>query len=301
MIKILLTGSDGQLGQAIVRENVKNVELIKTTRKDLNLLHPSECYEMVKKLKPDWIINTAAYTDVEKAEIDIKKAFKVNCEAVRQFAIALKEFGGRILHISTDFVFDGRQNIPYLPSSKKNPLNVYGKSKAAGEEEIKKILRNTDQGIILRTSWLMSHEGENFTLKILDLMNRQNRLNVINDQTGSPTFTSDLAPVCWKIIQDYEFLNKGKIPEARIFHYSNDGSATWYEIAKEIYKFGKLIKLIDNEVDINPISYKKFPSNVKRPNYSVLNSMETYRLLDLVPKDWKKTLYGELLKLKEVR
>ena len=163
-MKVVLTGSNGQLGKTISLLKPKNIELICLNRSNLNLRNKDSCFEMVSNLKPDWLINSAAYTSVDLAEENIQSAFDINFEAPKQFAKAIKKFGGNFLQISTDFVFDGNSSKPYKPSSKRNPINIYGKSKASAEKVIEEILGNSSQSIIIRTSWLMSPFNNNFAL-----------------------------------------------------------------------------------------------------------------------------------------
>ena len=192
-MKILLTGSTGQLGKELIKSKPNYIDLIITNRQILNLENKEDCYNAVKDLKPDWVINSGAYTNVEQAENNESLAFNINCEAPLSFAKAIRDFGGKLLHISTDFVFDGHQNKPYSPKDNRNPINIYGKSKSQGEILIEKTLQNSHKYIILRTSWLMGSFGKNFATKILQLLQERETLSVVNDQYGSPTSTKTLS------------------------------------------------------------------------------------------------------------
>ena len=211
-MKILLTGSTGQLGQALIASapkfiNQSPVYVIESTRSSLNLAFPDECFSAVNYYRPDWIVNAGAFTWVDEAEKNPDLAFAINAEAPKSFAKALNKFGGKLLHLSTDFVFDGLQVHPYPPLHKRNPINNYGKSKALGEQAIEELLFPTKQATILRTSWLMGPVGNNFLLTMLKLHKEREEISVVADQIGCPTSTVTLAKVCWKLIE----LNQGKI------------------------------------------------------------------------------------------
>ena len=174
-MKILLTGSSGQLGRRLISSKPKNINLITPSSKELDLRDVESCYKYVINLRPDWIINSAAFTAVDNAESQKEDAYKINALAPKSFAKALNYTGGKIIQISTDYVFNGKNNVPYLTSQKKDPISYYGKSKAAGEEAIEKELASNKNYYILRTSWLISEIGNNFILKMLDLFLKRQR------------------------------------------------------------------------------------------------------------------------------
>mgnify|MGYP001485022664 CR=1 FL=1 len=292
-MKILLTGSTGQLGQDILKRFSKKYYFFKPSRKELDLTRLDYCELYLEKIKPDIIINCAAYTEVDKAEIDINNAYIVNAYAPELFANHVSKFGGKLLHISTDFVFDGNKNKPYSPSDKRNPINVYGKSKALGEELIELKLGGSGQAIILRTSWLMSNVGKNFNTTMINLLTNKEIISVVNDQLGSPTFTNSLSLVCSQIIKlnFFETLeaisSKTSVP---ILHWAEDGPASWYEVALEISKLMKNMKISNKIAKVIPISSMDYPTLAIRPSYSVLGCESTKKFLNLKSVFWRDSL-----------
>ena len=285
-MKVLLTGSSGQLGREIISLKPSGINLIKSNRFSLDLINPKSCQNYIKKIKPDWIINCAAYTNVEKAESEKKLAYLINSLSVKNLAESIQEINGNFIQISTDYVFDGNQNNPYLPEDLKSPINVYGKTKSIGEDFIKKIFKNNNKSIIIRTSWLMGPTGQNFALKMLDLLTSKGKVNVINDQIGSPTTTKTLAKACWETINLY---TKGEsLPP--ILHFANEGEASWFDIAIEIEKIAKDLGLIQNPVSINPISSSNYPTKAKRPKYSVLDCKSSFQSISYKSNHWKSAI-----------
>merc|ERR1739841_220238 len=199
-MKILLTGAGGQLGQALLDAKPEGVELISTTRQELNLADAEACRSAVQQHQPDWVLNAGAYTAVDKAESEPELAHAVNAGAPEAFARALDQQGGSLLQISTDFVFNGTQGTPYQPEQARDPLGVYGASKAAGEAAVQSIFGAGGQGLILRTSWVIGPVGKNFALTMLRLHRERDQLGVVADQVGCPTSTLNLAAACWRVI-----------------------------------------------------------------------------------------------------
>ena len=203
-MKILLTGANGQLGRELVRNKPRNINLIKLFRKDLDLSDPEACFKIIIDENPDWVINAAAYTNVEKAEIEKDLALKVNAYAPEAFAKALNITGGKLLQISTDYLFDGSQKEPYKTNQMPNPINHYGISKSQGEKKIQNIFKNKKQGLILRTSRVIGPEGKNFLLTILNLYKEKKEIKVVKDEYSCSSNTLDLSKVCWEIIENRE-------------------------------------------------------------------------------------------------
>ena len=285
-MKVLLTGSSGQLGKEIIRLKPSGINLIKANRFSLNLGDPKSCQNYIVRIKPDWIINCAAYTNVEKAESEKELAYLINSLSVKNLAESIQKINGNFIQISTDYVFDGNQNSPYLPENLKSPINVYGKTKSIGEDFIKKIFKNNNKGIIIRTSWLMGPTGQNFALKMLDLLSSKEKVNVINDQIGSPTTTNTLAKACWESIN---LSTKGK-SLSPILHFANDGEASWFDIAIEIEKIARDLGLIQKPVSINPISSSNYPTKAKRPKYSVLDCKRSFESISFKNSHWKSAI-----------
>ena len=290
-MKIILIGSTGQLGREIVKNSPKDINLITPSRLEFDLTNTNECYKYILNLSPDWIINSGAYTNVEQAEKEQKTAYKINALGPQILAQALSKSGGKLLHISTDYVFSGEQNYPYKTDQKVSPINTYGFSKAKGEEYIKKYLPNNNQSNILRTSWLVSPYGNNFALKIMQLLNDKDEIKVICDQISSPTTTLSLAKAIWEIIhRNNEYSDKNKVFPS-INHFSNDGVASWYDLAVIIREIGLKNGLITKAGKIKPIRSNEYNSKALRPKYSVLDTYDTKRIIGLKNSHWSNELF----------
>ena len=200
-MKVLITGSNGQLGKALLKLTPKGIEVIPTNRSNFNLENIDQCKNFIGKHNPDWVINAGAYTAVDLAEDEPRKAMLVNGEAPKEIAKTLKELGGNLIHISTDFVFDGSQSFPYQPDQTPRPISVYGETKLAGEEGIKQVLGDDNNYLILRTSWVIGPVGKNFLITMLKLHNSKDTISVVCDQIGCITSTNSLSMIIWKIIQ----------------------------------------------------------------------------------------------------
>ena len=280
-MKVLITGCSGQLGKELLLKAPNDIKIIQSNRDLINLNNSEECKDAIEKFRPDWLINCAAYTNVDKAETDYDNALKVNSLAPREFATQLKKTGGKMLHLSTDFVFNGKQNTPYKTFQDCNPINNYGITKLKGEKNIKDILFDTNQAIILRTSWLMGVTGKNFALTILDLIKANNSLRIVSDQYSSPTSTKTLATACWKLLQTYDkkmFKDKN-LP--KIFHWSDSGIASWYDVAIAIQEIAMKNNLIKNHSKIYPIPSSEFPRPAKRPTFSALDCNSTSKFIGI--------------------
>ena len=296
-MKVLLTGASGQLGQALINTTPKGVDLITPNRNQVDLTNSQLCMSIVEEVNPDWILNCAAYTSVDKAESEPALAIATNTEAPRAFSQALLKTGGKLLHLSTDFVFNGNQGNPYRVSQPRSPLGVYGSSKAAGEVEIEKLLKGKNQAVILRTSWLMGPVGENFALTMIKLHNEQDELKVISDQVGAPTSTLTLSSTCWHLLNQSENIitSNGELP--MIMHWCDGGVASWYDIAIAIGEIGNKLGLINNPAEVLPINTTDYPTPAKRPAYSLLDCTETRDILNLPTTHWRKALREVLLRV----
>ena len=295
-MKVLITGSAGQLGQALIHSKPSFAEIIPTTRSELDLANENACKQAVQFYKPDWIINCGAYTSVDNAESEPKLVMAINGIAPRAFAEALSETGGKILQLSTDFVFNGEQGFPYKTDQVKSPLGVYGVTKAAGEDAIFQVLKGSQQSIILRTSWVMGSKGDNFLKKMLKLHQSNRELRVVSDQVGCPTTTNSLAKACWKIIERFPSMNLIKM-DPLILHWSEAGVASWYDVAEAIGEIGQMLGLIDRSAKVIPIMTHDYPTLAKRPSYSLLDCSSTRKILELEALHWREALS---LSLKEI-
>ncbi len=275
-LTVLLTGAGGQLGQELQHSAPAAVKLHAMDSHHLDVTDRAAVHQVFEQLSPDVVINAAAYTAVDKAEEEKERAFAVNAEAPRYIAEACDGSACRIIHISTDFVFDGLKSSPYLPGDATNPLSVYGASKLQGEQNL------PPSALIIRTSWLYSARGNNFVKTMLRLMAEREQLGVIADQVGTPTHARGLAEAVW------EFIGKG-VGEG-IHHWSDAGVASWYDFAVAIMEEGIAAGLLKKAVDVRPITTNDYPTPAIRPPYSVLDKTLTWSLLGTEPLHWRVAL-----------
>jgi dTDP-4-dehydrorhamnose reductase len=292
-VKVLLTGAAGQLGQALFQQAPVDVELIATSRSGgggllpLDLADAEACRAIVRQHRPDWVINAGAYTAVDTAESEPELALAVNAGAPRAFAEAIQETDARLLQVSTDFVFNGAQGSPYRPEQQRDPLGVYGRTKAAGEEAVEELLGASGQGLILRTSWVVGPVGKNFALTMLRLHREREQIGVVADQVGCPTSTATLAAACWRTIERNL---------AGIHHWSDAGAASWYDVAVAVGELGTELGLLEGRAQVNPITTADYPTPAQRPSYSLLECSTTRKALELPATHWRQAL-RELLEV----
>ena len=292
-MKILITGSSGQLGREIINNSDKSHQLLMPSRSELDLSNEFNCQEYLEKHKPDFIINSGAFTDVDKAEIQKDLCYSINAKAPTIFANVLKKYGGKLLQINTDYVFDGKKNCPYQTNDLKNPISIYGYTKSEAESISEKILRPNGQIVILRTSWLMGHIGANFIKKMLELHKKGERFSVVYDQIGSMTSTTDLSKVCWEIVENWNLFADSH----HICHWTCSGVSSWYDIAMEIGLAAKKFNILEKSADILPIRSIEYKTLANRPNYSILDSSSTRELINIPHKYWRRELDEILLKI----
>lgn len=273
---ILVTGSNGQLGKEIkqLESAYPEFRFIFLSREDLPIHHFELVRNFFKGYSPQFLINCAAYTAVDKAESEKDLAFQVNGEAVGVLAAVCKEYGTKFIHISTDYVFDGNGTAPYTPESATNPQSVYGASKLQGEQEA---MRYNPDSMIIRTSWVYSEFGKNFVKTMLKLMSEREELNVVSDQVGSPTYAADLAAVIMQVIASGKWI-------PGMYHFSNAGVISWYDFALAIKE------LTGKSCRVNPIPSSQYPTPAKRPAYSVMDTSRIFSNFGLTPKNWKDSL-----------
>lgn len=279
-IMIWLVGHKGMLGMEVHRRlQACKLEHIATDL-DVDIADPHALNLFSRPLAPSWIINCSAYTAVDRAEDEPEMAFRINAEGVRNLALLAQKKKAKFLHISTDYVFDGMKNGPYVESDPPNPLGVYGRSKLQGEKYIQEYLKNH---IILRTAWLYGYGGNNFVKTMLRLFQERDEINVVNDQWGSPTFAGDLADTIIKFItQDTSHYG--------IFHYSNDGRTNWFEFASLILEQAGKHHLLKRNVRILPISTAQYPTKALRPANAYLSKDKIKRALQLHIRPWQTAL-----------
>ena len=272
---ILVTGANGQLGSEIkYLSQFHNLSFIFTDIDELDITCINDVRAFFSSQKIDYVVNCAGFTDVDKAEEEKELADLANHKAARNLAIISKEFKNKLIHISTDFVFDGNSSVPYRENDKTNPLSVYGASKLAGE---KAVLKYGKEKIILRTSWLYSSYGNNFVKTMIRLSKERDSLGIVFDQVGTPTYAFDLAETILHIINSGDFLSG-------IYHYSNEGTASWYDFAKAI------VEMAGINCNIYPIETYQYPTPAKRPPYSILNKAKIKSVYKINIPDWKVSL-----------
>jgi dTDP-4-dehydrorhamnose reductase len=289
-MKVLVIGKNGQLGKSIneiVKKSKEANDFIFIGREELDLENRNDIIKYFKNNKFDIIINCAAYTEVDKAEINQKLAYQINYLSVLTLAKIIKKNNSRLIHISTDYVFKGDTRKAYFENDITNPINIYGKSKLAGERAILQTMKKN--AIIIRSSWIYSNYGKNFVNTVTKLGKKRNNINIVYDQKGSPTYAKDLAKVILKI-KNNETYKTQNLPSG-IFHYSNVGSISWYEFAKEIFKIRKI------NCKIIPINSKDYISLASRPKNTSINIDKIVKQFKIKPVFWKKSLKKCLLKV----
>ena len=277
IFNILVTGTNGQVGSELKELSLDyNYNFFFTTRDELDISNRDEVKNFCESNNINTIINCAAYTAVDKAESDIEMADEINHKAVKKLAKFSEEKNIKLIHISTDYVFDGKNYKPYSEANQTNPNSVYGKTKLDGELEMIKI--NPKNSIIIRTSWVYSSFGNNFVKTMLRLGKEKDKLGVIFDQIGTPTYAKDLAKTILDIIPN---IKNNKI---EIYNYSNEGVLSWYDFAKEIMKMAKI------DCTINPIETYQYPTPASRPHYSLLNKSKIKNEFNITIPFWKDSL-----------
>ena len=300
-MKVMITGASGQLGQSLISIKPNGLTLFTPSKEELNLTNQSSCRSLVRQLNPDFIINCGAYTAVDTAEIEPEIAFKINANAPKTLSESLLNTHGRLLQISTDYVFNGNQSHPYQVNQSRSPINVYGQSKAKGEAFIEEILGGTGKAVIMRTSWLVSPIGNNFVLTMLKLHQERDQINVVADQVGCLTSTKTLANACWEIIALEKPWKKNHLSPIQVFHWCDSGIASWHDISVAIGEIGNDLGLIEKPAKINRVTTDDYPTLAKRPNYSVLDCTSTRSFLNLPAIHWRHTLFDILMTIKELK
>jgi len=280
---ILVTGSNGQLGKELQQLSISypQFHFVFASRDDLKLEHYDLVENFLTATKPQYCINCAAITAVDKAESEQDMAMLVNGEAVGNLAAVCKIVHTKLIHISTDYVFDGESETPYKEDDATNPINTYGASKLMGEQLC---MKENEDAIIIRTSWVYSSFGHNFVKTMMRLMSERNELNVVSDQVGSPTYAADLAKVILEIIASGKW-------ERGIYHYSNEGKISWYEFALAIKELNA------SKAIIHPILTAEYPTPALRPKFSLLNKDKIKTAFQVQVPDWEYSLKKCIVKL----
>ncbi len=289
MVKILVTGSDGQLGSEIRRlaDRFHDFQFLFTDISELDLTDQAALAQFVGQEKPDYIINCAAYTAVDIAEQDTELAALINTKVPAQLGKQANAIGARVIHISTDYVFDGTSFLPYTENDLVNPESIYGKSKLNGEIAL---LKEVPSAMVIRTSWLYSSHGKNFVKTMVKLGEDRDELRVVCDQVGTPTYAGDLAEAILTIISKTE--NRVSTWKPGIYHYSNEGVCSWYDFAKAIHELYGINCLV------HPIPSEEYPTPAARPQYSVLNKSKIKRIFGVEIPYWRDSLKKCITELK---
>lgn len=282
-MKVLIFGAAGQVGRALLKEAPSDVRCVGLDRSALDITDFAAVDERLAAEMPDLLINTAAYTSVDQAESDQKAAFSINAEAVGILAKASRRRDISLVHLSTDFVFDGEKSCPYPPDAATNPLSIYGLTKLEGER------RAGEKALVVRTAWVYAPTGNNFVRTMLRLMRERNEIRVIADQTGTPTYAPALASAIWSMagagIQG-------------IYHYTDAGVASWYDFAVAIQEEALIEGLVHKPVPIIPIATEDYPTAARRPAYSVLDCRRTYATIGRVAPHWRENLRHMMKEIK---
>jgi dTDP-4-dehydrorhamnose reductase len=287
-MKIVIAGAAGQVGRALLSCIPRGTTVQGLTHADLDIGDATSVMERARAERPDVIICAGAYTAVDRAESEPELAARVNIEGPRNLAQAAREVGARLVHISTDFVFDGSTSTAYRPDSPTNPLSVYGKTKLAGEQAVQAIL--PDRSTILRTSWVYAAQGNNFMRTMLRLMQAKGQVRVVADQVGTPTAASSVARVIWAL--------SARSDLSGLYHWTDAGVASWYDFAVAIAEEAVALGLLPATVSVDPISTAEYPTPARRPPFSVLDSRAALAALGLTPQHWRAGLRTELKELR---
>ena len=280
MKTIIVTGANGQLGNSVRQwaEKYPQYIFVYTDIDTLDICDATAVKSFVKEKGADYIINCAAYTAVDKAEDDETLCARINQEAVQNLGEAAQEVGAKVIHVSTDYVFDGTNHVPYVETDATCPASVYGRTKLAGEQVLLKVC--PESSVIIRTAWLYSEFGNNFVKTMLRLGSEREQLSVVFDQVGSPTYAGDLAAAILTVLEQAE--KGGFVPG--VYHFSNEGVCSWYDFAMKIMELG------GKTCQVAPIESKEYPAKANRPHYSVLNKAKIKTTYQVVVPHWETSL-----------
>lgn len=282
-MKVLIVGANGQLGKGLSRTAPAAASIISHDIDTLDITDAGAIVAAVSEVKPDVVFNAAAYTAVDKAESEEEAAFAVNATAVGYLADAAREVGAQFIHISTDFVFDGRSGVPYAPDAPTSPIGAYGRTKLAGERAA------GDNALIVRTAWVYAPTGGNFVRTMLRLMGERPEVRVVSDQIGTPTYAPGLAAALWTMADKRT---------TGIHHYTDAGACSWYDFAVAIQEEALVAGLLDKSVPVIPINAADYPTPAERPHYSVLDKTSTFAILGGPTPHWRENLRKMMAEIK---
>jgi dTDP-4-dehydrorhamnose reductase len=278
-VKVLVLGGGGQVANAVVAAASAQHEVLVRSRAQLDIGNPQALASALAETRADWVVNAAAYTAVDLAEDQATQAIAINDTAVGSLAAAAAAAGCRLLHLSTDFVFDGKSNRAYLPTDQTAPLSVYGRSKLGGERQV---LAGAATGIVLRTAWVYAASGRNFVLTMLRLMREKEQVSVVSDQIGTPTWAGGIARAICGLIEVGA--------PGGVYHWTDLGVASWYDFAVAIQDEALARGLLSRAVPVAPIPSAAYPTRALRPAFSVLNSESTRALIGVPARHWRHNL-----------
>jgi len=280
MIRVLVTGCKGQVGQALVKRLHHSTELLALDRTDLDISNEKNVQKIIREFQPNFIINAAAYTAVDKAEDDAENAYAINRDGPQYLAQAAYDIDATLLHLSTDYVFSGQSKVAYCENDPTQPLSVYGKSKLAGEEAVRRV---NPRHIILRTAWVFCEEGNNFVKTMLRLSNSRTKLSIVDDQRGGPTYAGDIANALISIVNNLSVHNDSNLYGT--YHYTGAPDVSWFEFAQAIFCESERQGL-QKAPELVAIPSVEFPTPAIRPKNSVLNVEKIYNNFGILPSDW---------------
>ncbi len=287
-MRILVTGAKGQLGWELQQTCPEENTITPFDVDELDITNGQEVMQAVRALGPELIINAAAYTAVDRAESDKVTAYAVNADGAANLAAAAVDTGARLIHISTDFVFDGKKSSPYQLEDPADPLSVYGASKLKGDFAVREITKDT--ALIIRTSWVYSAAGNNFVKTMLRLMQEKEQLGIVADQIGTPTWAKELARAIWHAV--------AKDTLQGILHWADAGVASWYDFAVAIQEEARQVGLLETMIPVRPLATADYPLPAARPAYSVLEKADSWKQLGYEADHWRACLRKMLLELK---
>ena len=284
-MKVLLTGSNGQVGWALVQQlSQQAIDFVAFNRQELDITHQQAVMQAVMAYHPDVIINAAAHTAVDKAESEPDLAFAINQQGAGYLAEAAQQVGAALLHISTDYVFDGQANQPYGENDATAPQGVYGQSKLAGEQAV---LAACSRSIVLRTAWVFGEHGHNFVKTMLRLGRERDGLSIVGDQRGAPTYAGDIADA---LIQIAQHITQGKATEYGVYHFSGSPYVSWYQFAEAIFQHAQQQGILPTIPQLNAITTAEYPTPAKRPANSCLQLSKIQQAFAIAPSDWQHAL-----------
>lgn len=290
MKKVLVTGKGGQLAWELEQTCPSGIELISLGIEELDITQQGKVNELLRAHSPDVVINAAAYTAVDKAESDQATAYAVNDKGSEHLAVTCKEIGAKLIHVSTDFVFDGTKSTPYQTDDTPNPINVYGDSKLQGDIKVSQIL-GADAAIV-RTAWVYSANGNNFVKTMLRLMAEKEQLGIVYDQVGTPTWAKGLAKMIWALVAKTTEPNAATATQ--IYHWTDAGVTSWYDFAVVIQELAIEKAMLDKAIPVRPIPASAYPTPAKRPSFSVIDKTSAEQASGVETVHWRKQLSAML-------